>query len=278
MHVFLVQILGALLSYGKGDLLLSLPCEEYFEETVFDTNVHVEASLAYSKLSETSLLIRHANEAISKEAQRQKNAFVEEMRIPQIELCEEEGDERTFHYSLYPVFSTPTLISFYGNSHQHLGGAHGSVHYITRTFWQNGGTICELSLDDLFLPGTRERLFHLCKSYFETRRCGYYSHDDHSWVGFGSGDLDSFVLTEKGLLLIFQNYVVSGYEDEPITLLFPYNNLSTIVNPNGPLVQLTQQKTLDKSKDQWLTTKSLKVAPNIRGHIPAVQYILNSFK
>ena len=61
-------------------------------------------------------------------------------------------------------------------------------------------------------------------------RCGYYSYDDYSWMGFNPEDLDSFLLTEKGLLLIFQNYVISGYEDYPVTLLIPYADLTSIAN------------------------------------------------
>jgi len=54
-------------------------------------------------------------------------------------------------------------------------------------------------------------------------------------VSFNSKDLDAFLLTEKGLLLLFQNYVVSGYDDHPMTLLIPYNKLASVVNPDSPL-------------------------------------------
>ena len=54
-------------------------------------------------------------------------------------------------------------------------------------------------------------------------------------LGSGEGDLDAFLLTEKGLLLIFQNYVVSGYEDCPIALLIPYAKLSSLAKPGSPL-------------------------------------------
>lgn len=126
-------------------------------------------------------------------------------------------------------------MSFYGSKYQYCGGVRGSVRYITKTFWQQADTIRELSLDDLFLPGFREWLFRHCEAYFKLNRCGYYSDDDYSWVGFNPQDLDAFLLTEKGLLLIFQNYVVSGYDDYPMTLLIPYTKLASIVNPDSPL-------------------------------------------
>ena len=131
-------------------------------------------------------------------------------------------------------FSNWMRIAFLRNSLWHERTCR-SVLYITKTFCQQAGTIHELSLDDLFLPGYRESLFQYCKDYFKSNRCGYYSDDDYSWIGFNPDDLDAFLLTEKGLLLLFQNYVVSGYEDYPITLLIPYTKLSPIVNPDGLL-------------------------------------------
>lgn len=84
--------------------------------------------------------------------------------------------------------------------------------------------------NDLFLPGYREWLFQYCENYFKLNRCGYYSYDDYSWVGFNPENLDSFLLTEKGLLLIFQNYIIGGFDDYPVTLLIPYAELTFIAN------------------------------------------------
>jgi len=235
MYVFFAQILTILLPYGAGDTLSPIECESHSFETAFDTNVHVEASVSYPRVPETSLLARHVNEVVQKEAYESHDTFVQEMSTPQEELWEEDADERTLRYDLSLVHSTPALMSLYGSKYQYCGGVHGSVRYITKTFWQQDDTIRELSLDDLFLPGYREQLFRHCEDYFKLNQCGYYSYDDYSWVGFNPKDLDAFLLTEKGLLLIFQNYVVSGYDDYPTTLLIPYARLAAIVNPNSPL-------------------------------------------
>ena len=235
MHIFLSQILSILLPYGTGDTLSPIECESELLETVFDTNVHVEASVSYPRVPETSLLARYVNEVVQKEAHELHDIFVQEMSTPQEELWEEDADERTLRYDLNLVHSTPALMSFYGSKYQYCGGVHGSVRYITKTFWQQNNTIRELSLDDLFLPGYREWLFQYCEDYFKSNRCGYYDDDDHSWIGFNPEHLDAFLLTEKGLLLIFQNYVVSGYDDYPMTLIIPYTKLAFIVSPNGPL-------------------------------------------
>ena len=235
MYVFLAQILTILLPFGAGDFLHPIECESEILETIFDTNVHVEASASYPRVPETSPLARYVNEVIRNEAHELHDTFVQEMSAPQDELWEEDGDERTLRYDLSLVHSAPDLMSFYGSKYQYQGGAHGSVWYITKTFCQQDDTIRELSLDDLFLPGYREWLFQYCEDYFKSNRCGYYDDDDHSWIGFNPEHLDAFLLTEKGLLLIFQNYVVSGYDDYPMTLIIPYTKLASIVSPNGPL-------------------------------------------
>jgi hypothetical protein len=189
--------------------------------------------VSYPRVPETTPLARYVNEAVSKEAHELHDTFVQEMSAPQEELWEEDGDERTLRYDLSLVHSNLDLMSFYGTKYQYRGGVHGSVRYITKTFCQQDGIIQELSLDDLFLPSYREWLFQYCEGYFKSNRFGYYDDDDHSWVGFNPKDLDAFLLTEKGLLLLFQNYVVSGYDDSPMTLLIPYTKLSHIVNSDS---------------------------------------------
>ena len=242
MCVFLAQALTILLPFGSGDSLHPIECESELFETTFDTNVHVEASVSYPRVPEISLLARYVNEAVRKEAHQLHDTFVLEMSTPQEELWEEDGDERTLCYDLSLVRSTPNLMGFYGSQYQYRGGSHGSVRYITKTFCQQDDTIRELSLDDLFLPGYREWLFQYCEDYFKSNRYGYYNDDDHSWIGFNPEHLDAFLLTEKGLLLLFQNYVVSGYDDYPMTLLIPYDKLITIANPTTRTSSLTRLK------------------------------------
>lgn len=227
-------MLTVLLPYGTGDSLNSIECESRSFETAFDTNVHVSASVSYPRVPENNLFTHFVNGAVRKEAHGVYNIFVQEMSFPQDELWEEE-DERILRYDIDLVYSTPALMSFYGSKYVYSGGAHGSMRYITKTFWQQDNAIRELFLDDLFLPGSREWLFRYCENYFKSHKCGYYSYDDYSWVGFNPEHLDSFLPTEKGILLIFQNYVVSGYDDYPMTLLIPYPKLAFILNPDSPL-------------------------------------------
>jgi hypothetical protein len=201
-------------------------------QTTFDTNVHVNVSASYPKLAELSHLTRYANEAIRQEAIALHDHFVEEMREPIVELYEEDGDERTLFYDLHLVYEKPHLLEFYGSHYQYTGGAHGMEKFITKVFWQDGEHISALTLDDLLLPHGRDLLYHHCHTYFKESRGGYYSYDDiDDWDPFQPEHLDTFLLTDEGLLLIFQNYTVCGLMDEPITLLVPHKELRSILKP-----------------------------------------------
>lgn len=218
-----------LLPYGAKDSLYSMECEEVSLETVFFENF--KASTTFPRVPETNVFSQFVNEAIRKEACELHDNFVKEMSAPQDEFWEEDADERVSHYVLNLVYSTPCMMCFYGSHYQYRGGAHGSVRYITKTFKNQGETICELTLDDLFLPDYQEWLFQYCENHFKLNRIGYYKDDDHTWIGFNPENLDAFLPTENGLLLIFQNYVISGNDDYPVTLLIPYGELTPIAIP-----------------------------------------------
>ncbi|MBU6384255.1 MAG: hypothetical protein KGR16_08100 [Verrucomicrobia bacterium] len=68
MHTFLAQMLTILISLGTEDSLHSIDCEPELFETAFDTNVHIEASISYPHVPETTPLARYVNQAVSKEA------------------------------------------------------------------------------------------------------------------------------------------------------------------------------------------------------------------
>src|SRR5690606_37593336 len=133
MHTFLPQILTILLSLGTEDSLHSIDCDSELFETAFDTNVHIESSVPQPRFPDTTPLTCYSNEAVSKEAHELHDTFVQEMRAPQEELWEEDGDERTLRYDLNLFHSDPGLVSFYGLRYQYRGGIHGSVRYITKT-------------------------------------------------------------------------------------------------------------------------------------------------
>ena len=248
LPIVFFRTFACIMPLGHPELIDNIKYEEHLLEARFETNIRVEATVSYPQLPETSFFKCFVNENVKRDSRALYDAYIQKIGSLQEDVGEEEElNERILHYDLQPVYCSSNLISFYGSEYQYAGGAHGSVHYITKTFWKQEDTIRELTLNDLFLPGYRDWLFQYCEDYFKSNRCGYYSYDDYSWVGFNPEHLDAFLLTEKKLLLIFQNYVVSGYDDYPMTLLIPCNQLASIVNPDSPLsVNHWHEKKCDK--------------------------------
>jgi hypothetical protein len=241
MYSILLPIASILLSYGDGEALRAVECKQISCETSFDTNVHVNGSVFFPRLEETGLLTCYANYEIEKEARERHDAFVQEMSAPQESLWEEDGDEFVLAGGLLPVYFDQDVICFYGCWYRYSGGAHGSWQYETRTFGRKDDSIKEISFDDLFAPVSREWLFKFCRRHFIENKVGYYADDDRSWIPFNQDSLDAFVLTEKGLLLIFQNYTVGGLYDEPITLLIPFKELTHMIKADTPIAQICRK-------------------------------------
>lgn len=201
-------------------------------ESIFDTNVHVDVSAVYPKLTEVNALTRYANEAIQAEAMSLHDTFLKEVITPIHDLGEDDAGCRSMYYTLHLVHESPNLLEFYGHKYQYTGGVHGSMQYITKVFWQNGNNISEITLDDLFTPSGKDALFEYCHHYFKENKWGYYSYDDlEDWDPFQPHHLDDFLLTKEGLLLIFQDYTLFGLLDDPLTFSLPFAQIMPWINP-----------------------------------------------
>ena len=225
--------------WGYENTVDSIPCERIEYNTTFETNVHVEAGISYPVLPGTNALTKYVNESLKEDSHFQYDQYLQKMRIPQEEVWEDDLD-REFQYSLYPIYCSPDLVSIYGSKYYYWNLPHGSLKYVSKIFWQKNGSIYQLKLSDLFLPKHKNLQFLLryCEKYFKSRKSGYYAYEDPEWPKLRTDHLETFVLTEKGLLLIFQYYVVDGWNDDPITLLIAYSDLVPFMNPDGPLSAL----------------------------------------
>jgi hypothetical protein len=158
-----------------------------------------------------------------------------------LDSCANFSDEEphTLSYRLFPTYQSPNLISVYGSNFQG-GGGHGCTYYEGKTFWQTEGSIVELSLDDLFIKdsGYRQFLLQYCENYFKSSGYGYYASCPEYEPHLKTNDLDIFVLTDRGLRIIFRAYVVGGWADGPDTVLIPYENIKGFIDITGPLQEM----------------------------------------
>ncbi len=115
-----------------------------------------------------------------------------------------------------------------------------------KNFWLKGDSIIELKLEDLFVKESAycQFLLNYCENYFKTTGYGYYSSRPELLPVLSSNDLNTFILTDKGLMIIFRAYTVGGWADGPDTVIVLYPGLQNFICPKGPLKDFLFQNEL----------------------------------
>lgn len=130
------------------------------------------------------------------------------------------------------LFSVLINVSFY------MAGAAHPAHYSHAiTYDLNQGQV--LALEDLFQPGAAylETLSVLCLEDLEARGV-------LAWEDGASPKPENFRvwnITPGGLQITFDEYQVAPYAAGPQTVLIPYEQLSEIIHPEGPLAGFITQ-------------------------------------
>lgn len=202
------------------------------KEVSFETTYPIHVECSYPIFSGKGTLIAEVNKQLKTEAEGRFNYFIQE------EISTEEAwdDDCTLSYELFPVYQAPNLISIYGCDF-HGRGSHGCTYYEGKTFWQREDSIVNLVLDDLFVKGSgyRQFLLQYCENHFKVSGYGYYSSRSELPPELSFSDLDIFIPTDKGLMIVFRAYTVGGWADGPDTVLIPYTELKNFIDPLGPL-------------------------------------------
>jgi len=208
-------------------------------EEKFETSVPVEASSEYPHLSGISSLIDYVNNRIESCAKERFQKFVKSEKSSK-EVLDNDFGGCFFSYNLYPVLVRSNLISIYGSEFQARDCPHGWTNHEGKNFWRSGDKIIELEIRDLFTKGRdwQNFLLHYCKDYFVQHGTGYYGMEDCYIPELTNEDLETFVLTERGLVIVFRSYVVGGWADGPYMLAIPYAMLKNFINPNGPIKEI----------------------------------------
>ncbi len=224
-------------SSALEDVPSSISYEVCKKEVSFDVSGPVYVECSYPIFSGKGALIEQVNRRLKTEAEAHFDCFV------QGEIFTEETweDGVTLSYELLPVCQQPNLISIYGCDFQGRG-CHGCTYYEGKTFWQKGNSVIQLVLDDLFVKGSgfQQCLLEYCEDYFKTSGYGYYSSRSELLPELGLNDLDIFVPTDKGLMIVFSAYRVGGWADGPDKVLIPYANLREFIDPFGPLREILE--------------------------------------
>lgn len=114
------------------------------------------------------------------------------------------------------------------------GAAHPFHYSLTLNYDLEHGR--KLSLEDLFVgeSGYLTTISSFCIAELSRRNIGFYG-------GFEQGaepveeNYRNWNLTHDGILITFDEYQVAPYAAGPQTVVVPYSELKSLINPNGPL-------------------------------------------
>ncbi len=214
----------------------------------FKTTVEVSAECEYPYFSGDSALYHHVNKDLQLKAHQVFTGFVEYEQTSQ-EQYESGFGGCSLVYRLFPVCCLPNLMSICGMESQMRACPHGWTHYEGKNFWQQGNVIREIALKDLFIEGSNWSSFLIkyCDARFKAMKYGYYGTIDDFVPQLIPADLDVFVITTRGLIIIFSSYKVGGWADGPDVLFIPYQDITEFIDFEGPLQEVPE---VEKSKNK----------------------------
>jgi hypothetical protein len=159
--------------------------------------------------------------------------------------------EEHLHVSHKVVFASDELVSvFFYVTGYNWGAGHGYHQPLTFNFDLKAGR--ELKLARLFKPGSGHlrRIAELCAEDLSRQYARQFGRPDP----FGKGatlveglrpkadNFKSWVVTRDGLVFIFEEYQVVAYADGEPKVLIPFDRLSDIIDPRGPLAALAARE------------------------------------
>lgn len=136
----------------------------------------------------------------------------------------------------YELLSPPGYI--YSVKFNIMGYTDGAAHphHFSKTVNFNLETGKEITLDELFLPGSNylQIFSDICKADLSTRDIGF---DATFFTGAEPApeNYKSWNVTADGLLITFDEYQVAAYAAGPQTVTVPYSALKDVIDPNGVL-------------------------------------------
>lgn len=150
-------------------------------------------------------------------------------------------DEGPFQmrYSLRTVLFSKEVISLFGEIDLYTNLPHSYGRYEGKTYCKINSKYQEITLDDLFTtPAQKEFLRLYCENDLKKQSCNYFTDKAPLRANLEAKDLDTFVVDDRFLILIFQPYSVGNYVDGPFFVKIPFEDLKGHWNSKNPLASL----------------------------------------
>jgi hypothetical protein len=159
-------------------------------------------------------------------------------------ISKSEVEEGPFHmhYDLKTVFFSKDVISLFGeiSVYEHL--PHSWRRYEGKTYVKINGKFKPIVLSDLFSTASQQEfLRNLCVKNLKNNPISYLSKNDPLKVKLEFRDLNTFVIDDQFLIVVFQPYVVGGGEDGPFMVKVPFEQLKNHWNNNNVLFPVLQK-------------------------------------
>lgn len=174
-------------------------------------------------------------------------------------VFEGELDDGPFflNYWLSTVFFSKDVVSIFGEFTRYTNFPHDNKHYEGKTFCRVNGKFKLISFDNLFTtPEQKEFVRKFCEDELKNKSIGYFGEDPPLLDHLDLKEIQTFLVHEDFLVIVFQRYVVAGLDDYPTTLKIPYDILKEHMNPNNSLMPILKKTVSSKSfisswKDVW---------------------------
>lgn len=165
-------------------------------------------------------------------------------------VFEEELNEGPFflNYSLSTVFLSKDVVSIFGEFTRYTNFPHDNKRYEGKTFCRVNGKFKSISFEDLFSTSEQKEFVRkYCENALKERSIGYFGEDPPFRNSLDLKEIQTFLIHEDFLVIIFQRYVVAGLNDYPTILKIPYNILKGHIDPNNPLIPLLEKAVASRS-------------------------------
>lgn len=151
-------------------------------------------------------------------------------------------------YSLNTVFFSKDIVSIFGEFTRYAHFPHDQKRYECKTFCKVNGKFKLVSFNDLFTTNQdKEFVRKYCEDLLKKGSIGYFGDNPPFRDQIDLEEIQSFLIHEHFLVIVFQRYVVDGLDDYPSTLKIPYTVLKDHMNPNNPLLSQLEKTVSSKS-------------------------------
>lgn len=153
-------------------------------------------------------------------------------------IVQEDFAEGPFHmsYSLRTVFFSKDLVSMFGELFVYDHLPHGYTRYEGKTYYRNNGTWKEVALKELFVTkAQKEFLRSYCEQQLQKNTLTHLFGPDPLIKRLKREYIQTFVIDDHFLIIVFQPYEVGGFADGPFCVKIPYEDLESHWAPGNPI-------------------------------------------